>query len=532
MMQVNKVIVIVLIAAIILSGLGIYYYTLMNPSAPEEKILVVGHTAETGTLFDPSGCSDRVGIEAISNIYDTLYRLDYDAQAKGEIKIVPWLAADYPQVSSDGLEYTISLRRNVTFHDGTPFNASCVKYNFDRHSQLKRGYAFVITESMSYVKSEVIDEYTIKIVTKNPVRLITTILTNFPTSIASPSAIMKYGNDTFGANPVGTGPWKFVKWERNVELVLERNDDYFFVNYRPKMDKIIIRVYGDPASMRMAMEKGEIDVGWNNWAPQDALDLMENQDVGWFDLTYGYQRLLMFNVGMEDNPINDVYVRRAICYCIDREEIAQKVFKGFVYPTYSIVGSLYEDQGGGLDEYKRYDYNITKATALLAEAGYPNGVDIELWYTPIYWGEEEEDFAVTVQEQLAKAGIRATLKSAEWGTYTSMATSGQLPLSFQNQAPVYPHIEALISGMAPAGAGWSKRIGLNDTQLIELYNITVSTANEEERKQAYVDIQNRLCELVTWAPIVTTRYVLFYRQDVKGVVPWIIFHCFWAMWEK
>jgi len=177
--------------------------------------------------------------------------------------IVPVLAESW-SVSDDGKVYTFKLRRNVTFHDGTKFNASAVKYSFDRAKRMNQGpYGPVL--GVAYDSSRVVDEYTVDVTVKRASSSFLQILTHSVCSIVSPTAVEQHGgiqdntlNQWVNSNMVGTGPFVLERWTQGTEVVLRRNERYW--GEKPALNRVIIRTIKEPTTKWMNLQGGDIDI--------------------------------------------------------------------------------------------------------------------------------------------------------------------------------------------------------------------------------------------------------------------------------
>ena len=229
-------------------------YNPVNASSPND-VLVVGQIAEPKSL-DPQTVTAVNDFRILINLYDGLVRYK-----PGSLQVEPALATSW-KISKDGKRYTFKLRKGVKFHDGTPFNAAAVKFNFDRMLDKKNPYyntgpfplAFFFK---SIVETKVIDDDTVQFILDKPYAPLLSNLA-YPTGlIVSPTAVKKDKSD-FGLRPVGTGPFKFAKWESNRMVVLEKNPDYW--GGAPKLKAVVFRPITDANTRVTELLSGGIDL--------------------------------------------------------------------------------------------------------------------------------------------------------------------------------------------------------------------------------------------------------------------------------
>ena len=219
------------------------------------NVLVIGQIAEPASL-DPQVSTAANDFRIAVNIYDGLVR-----NKAGTLEIEPARATDW-SISADGREYTFTLRRGVTFQDGTPFNAEAVKFNFDR--MLKKDHPFYSTGPFplsfffsSVASIDVVDDHKVKFTLSEAYAPFLSNLASPTGLIVSPAAVKQYGKD-FGRHPVGTGAFKFDAWESNARVVVSRNAGYW--DGPPKLEAVVFRPITDANTRVAEMLSGGIDV--------------------------------------------------------------------------------------------------------------------------------------------------------------------------------------------------------------------------------------------------------------------------------
>jgi peptide/nickel transport system substrate-binding protein len=337
------------------------------------------------------------------------------------------------------------------------------------------------------------------------------------------------GVEKFGALPVGTGPFKYVEWQKGDHITLAPFEGYWNQSRVPKV-RFVYKIFTDSAAMKLALEKGDIDIAWDYVAVSDYQSMLADPNLKYAIAAEGYHIWMTLNGGIAGSPLNDVRVRQAIEFSVDQKEISEKVFHGFYPPSEDTVflPGFYPKPSWA--QYKPTD--ITKAKELLTAAGYPNGVDVTLWFTPVAYGKEMPDVAAVLQEQLAKAGIRLTLKSAEIATYGKNFRAGQYEMALGIMSPDYPDPDNVGSFIASSTGSYSKRVNLNDTMLDQLVKEGVSTIDPAKRAKTYGDLQDRLADLAVYVPLVHQNSYFFYRSSVTGVLSYYLNYSPWWTLEK
>jgi len=314
---------------------------------------------------------------------------------------VPGLATSWA-VAADAVTYTFRLRQGVTFHDGTPFDAEVVKFNWDRMLDPKVGYA--ARQYSNLIKSvRVVDKYTIEVVTPRPnADFIDSLTTDDEVRMHSPTAIQKWGKDYGSKAAVGTGPFKFVEWVPDQRIVLERNDHYWKPGL-PYLDRIIYRPTPEESLRMIFLRARRADVVFEP-SLADAKRLTKDSRFVVVSAPGSTLNFMYFNTCKA--PFNDIRVRQALSYGVDRKAIAEAVFLGFAEPASGIFPSwhpAYDKQWEGTI----YPYDPIKAKDMLNQAGFNDAhpLSFSLHTTNV---SEYVDEVQLVQNQLAKIGVKVT----------------------------------------------------------------------------------------------------------------------------
>ncbi|GAW91597.1 ABC transporter substrate-binding protein [Calderihabitans maritimus] len=525
MKKIAWIVVVMLVLSLVLAGCGTSEKSAVNnesgdkqSEASAEKVFVFGRGGDSVGL-DPANVTDGESIYVTQQIYDTLVKYD-----KESTKVVPGLAEEW-EVSKDGLEWTFKLRKGVKFHDGTPFNAEAVKFNFDRWMDENNPYHHGDFEYYMYMfggfpgiisSVEVVDEYTVKIALEKPLAPFIQNLAMPAFAIASPEAIKKYGEDYF-KHPVGTGPFKFVEWKKDDRIVLVKNEEYW--GPEPKLDKVIFRTIPDNTARLMELEAGTIDamIGVN---PDDAARIKENPDLQLLlrpSMNVGY---LAMNT--EKTPFDNVLVRRAINHAINKEALIEAFYAGFAKPAKNpMPPSLW----GYNDDIEDYEYDPAKAKALLAEAGYPDGFETTLWAMPVArpYMPQPMEIAQAIQQDLAAVGIKAEIVTYDWATYLEKGEKGEHDLYLlgwtgDNGDPDNFLYVLLDKNNAVKGAASNVAFYKND-KVHDLLVEAQMEMDQSKRAELYEEAQVYIHEDAPWVPLVHSTPVLAARKNVTGWVP-------------
>jgi len=328
---------------------------------------------------------------------------------------VPQLATEWKTI--DDTTWQFKLRQDVKFHDGTPFDAEAAKMAIElvANPDTKNTYSVY---AGPITGATAVDKYTLNVKTSAPFPLVPIGL-SMTAEVVPPSAYANW--DSFIQKPIGTGAFKFVEFRPNDHVVLEANSDYF--GGRPKIDQLIIRYIPDAATRAAALKAGEVQMA--SGLPIDAAkDITASGNTAMpLLLTRGLS--IDFNEVM-DHPINkDVRIRQGLNYAIDKESINKDFLLGFG----AVMDAQIPQKGtfGYNPELKPYPFDPEKAKSLFAEAGYPNGFDMEIQTQPAFG---HQDIATIAGAQLAKVGVKSKVTVMEAGVYANAKQETKLGPAF------------------------------------------------------------------------------------------------------
>ena len=376
------------------------------PSAFAASDVVVALDANVIGL-DPADLNDNLSMTATRTMLQGLYGFDR------EMKTIPVLAESY-EASPDATVYTLHLRHGVSFHDGAPFNAQAVKTSFDRaadpENHLKRASLYAPIKS-----NEVIDDYTLKITLNAPFGAFINNLAHQAFAISSPKAIAEFGRD-LGRHPVGTGPYRFVSWSTDT-LKVARNEHYWKPGL-PKVDSITVRSVPENGARLAMLQAGEAQFIFP-MPPELAKVVERDPKIDVVAARSIFARYVALNTRRK--PFDDLRVRQALNYAIDKQAFMKVVFAGYAVPLDSPLPTLLP---GHEAQPTPYAYDPAKARALLAEAGYPNGFETVLWGANSTTSQRGMSF---LQQQLAAVGVKASVEPLESGTAAAKIWSVKTP---------------------------------------------------------------------------------------------------------
>jgi peptide/nickel transport system substrate-binding protein len=377
-------------------------------AAPAGKV-VIAQGVDPSTLDIMNQQESPAGIVG-SHIFEGLVTRDPN------LKVIPDLAAELPKLVSPTV-WEVKLRKGVKFHNGEEFNADSAKFSLER---VKTPALRASSNFRPIDRVEIVDPYTIRVHTSKPWPTFITIMTFDQPAMYPPKAYAGKDSAFISKNPIGTGPYKFVRWSKDEEIVLEANQQYW--HGAPKIKTVVFKPIPDDAVRVAALQNGEVDVAVN--IPPHLANIIANHPKVFLSTAPSIRTLqLMFVtheydaqhklIGPYKGVTADKRVRQAIAYALDADEIIKTVLDGRAIRTATMLTPLHFGYDAGLKPMKQ---DLAKTKKLLAEAGYGGGLDLTL-NSPQGRYVRDKEVAEAVAGQLTKAGIKTTLRTFEFVNY-------------------------------------------------------------------------------------------------------------------
>jgi peptide/nickel transport system substrate-binding protein len=510
----------------------------------EEGGTLVFAAAADPVVLDGALVSDGESIRAITQIFETLVFLE-----PGTTEPVAGLAESW-EPNEDGTVWTFSLRPDVTFHDGTAFNAEAVCANFDRWYNFTGplqnpsasyywqvvfgGFAEFDPESGApeeslYQSCEAQDELTAVITLTKPSATFIPALAQQAFSIASPDALEQYDADagtvdeegvfqptgTFGTeHPIGTGPFMFQSWTRGEALELVRYEDYW--GEPAKLDSLIIRPIPDNAARLQALQTGEIQ-GYDLVEPQDIPTL---EDSGLQVLDRPAFNVAYVGINQAKPPMDQLEVRQALAYGLNRQEVVDSFYAGR-----GVVATQFmpPEVNGYADDVATYEYDPERAKQLLQDAGLELPVEIEFWYpsdvSRPYMPDPKRNFEA-FKASLEQSGFKVTPKTAPWSPdYLGAVDEGNTQVYLLGWTGDYGDADNFIGTFfqSPQKA-WGTTEHPNQ-EVMDLLNQGEEETDEAAREQIYMDANRAIMEWLPGVPYAHSQPALGFAANVTGYIP-------------
>ncbi|GMA15359.1 ABC transporter substrate-binding protein [Deinococcus metallilatus] len=483
-------------------------------SAQAQTTLVIGIQSDP-TGFDPEAILNNTSGFVMSTVYDSLVKYK-----RGTVEVEPGLAQSW-KISPDGKTYTFTLRKGVTFQDGTPFNAQTFVKSLDRlFKKNDSAYIYNTGPVESYIdftygpmdSYQATGPYTVQFKLKKPFAPFLTSLAMVWNGVVSPAAAAKFGKD-FRNNPVGTGPFVFKEWVRGDHVTLAANPNYW--GGKPKVDRLIFKVIPDPQAAVLALKRGEVQI----------LADVSNQTIPAIRADPNLRLLtqpgltisgvsLPFNV----KPFSDVRVRQALNYAIDKDALNRTLYQGLAK---TLTSPLPEAQWGFDPSLKGYPYDPQKAKQLLTAAGYPNGFTAELlaYNTARGYNPAGPQLAIAIQGYLKQIGVNVNVKQMEFGSFLSTVRSGKYGgmaltgWSGDNGDPDNFLYELFASPNIPVG----NTSGYKNPKVDALLQQAQFSTDRNQRVKLYQQAQRQIMQDAPWIFVNSTLQVRAARKEVQGL---------------
>jgi peptide/nickel transport system substrate-binding protein len=499
------------------------------------NIFTFGRGADSVSL-DPINMADTESSKVCRQIFDSL--LDF---APESTDVVPALATEVPQPENGGLQYTFNLREGVKFHDGEPLNAEAVVFNFERwrftDNEYHTGGGSQTTEFSYYsamfngfdddsvIESvEAVDDYAVRFSLTEPQGPFLKNIAMITFAMASPKAIRE-NVENFWQEPVGTGPFKFVSWDKGSQIKLEKNADWWGGDVSeseggggPFVDQVVFRSIPDNTSRTAALTGGQLSAA--DGLPPDDVPTVQQAEGLKIDyrppLTIGY---LAMNVQKE--PFDNPQVRQAINMAIDMPKIVEAFFgeTGDVATTYMPPTVPFFD-----DQIEHYPFDPEGARQMLQEAGVEN-LEPTLWYMPIPrpYIPDGKGIAQAMQQDLKEVGINAKLVTYEWGTYLQRTGKGDHDMALlgwtgDNGDPDN-FLNVLLSSKTATETSALNIAYYKNPEVDKILDQAQTTIDENERQRLYFQAQEMLVEDAPWVPIAYVKPPVGLQDQVQGFHP-------------
>lgn len=468
-------------------------------AAENEKEIVLGDYRNIAP-----GVEDAYYCSVIIYVWEPLITMDADGQPVGK------LAKEWA-MSEDGKTWTFKLQEGVTFHDGEPFNADAVLFNFDRmrYEVKTSGFYNLNVDSFYPNLDQVnkIDDYTVELTFTEPAPSLLYTMTNFGSAMYSPKCFDEEYNFTGIAQ--GTGPFKIVENVKDEYVLLERNENYW--GEKAKAKTIRIKTIPDVDTRFSAMKSGEIlgVIDLKAITPSLATELVKDEN---FAITTTDSTMIDF-LCLNGNkaPFDDVRMRQAVSLAIDRNAIAENIYLGYASPTSNILNystPFYTEQP--------VEHDIEKAKELAAEVLGNERVSVR--YLVQEGSTEQKMEAELISALLSEIGIDVSIETYDWATMKEMMKNGDYNIARGQQG--LSNMEAItifkrfMSSEGDQNINYS--LGINDENIDALISEADAELNMERRQEIYTQLQEISVDIQPVVPLFNEKTLMVYNKALEG----------------
>lgn len=483
---------------------GIFYYCLVSDPVS----------------LDPAQLQESQGIEVGKQIFDGL--MDNDPKT---MELVPAMAESY-EVNEDATVFTFRLKKGVKFHNGRECTAQDFVYSWNRvcdpatasevayHMSAIKGFKEFNEEktatSLEGVKA--LDDYTLEITLSYPYADFVYHTAHPVFSPIPKEVVEQYGSENFSEHPVGTGPFKFVSWTHEQQIVVEKFEDYYGKN-KPHLDQVVFKVYQDEETAYQDFKAGALH---DAQIPQGQFETAaaEYGERAIFKPMLG---IYYYGFNMNVAPWKDnKALRQAFNYAVDRETLCNVVMEGQRVPATGIVPP-------GIPGYQtkamEYTYDPEKAKQLLEEAGYPNGQGLPELTLGYNTGVGHDVIAQFIQANLKDVGVSFKIEGYEWGTYLDLIQGEQITFFRLGWLADYPIMDNFLYPLFYSeNAGVDNMTQYKNPEVDELLLKARSTPDEDERLELYRQAEKLILEDAPIIPLMFYKTSRVYSDKVGGYI--------------
>lgn len=482
-------------------------------SSPPALRLLVGRASDALAL-DPARITDAESTEVTEQIFEHLVRY-----RPGSAQIEPALAESWRE-SPDGRTWTFKLRRGVRFHDGTPFDADAVVFSFERqrdpnHPYHRSDFSYWDSTFRNIRAVQKVDTYTVRLLIDRPYAPFLSNLAMSPVSIVSPTAVRKWGDD-FSRHPVGTGPFRFVEWTPGERITLAANPNYW--GGAPRLSRLIFLTLGDARQRLAALEGGAIDVA-ENLAPEDLQFVALHPELTLHRVAADNVAYLAMNTARP--PFDDVRVRRALNYAINKTAIVKLIYQGLARPaTTPVPPGMWSHV-----EEPLYHYDRVRAMELLAEAHYRPGAQkprLFVMRTPRDYMPTPERVARIIQQNLRDVGMEVEIVVNDFHRHLRATQDGVHDLCLLGwSADTVDPDNFLYEMFDPANAepGSARNVAFfKDEEVHHLLLAAQESSDRSARQRYYRRAQDLIAQKAPWVPLAHSEVAVGARASLRGLV--------------
>lgn len=474
--------------------------TLMSPVTHAAGTLSIASPAGDPGSWDPIDTFLVTWGSVGSQIYDGL------TMRTADMKLVPGLATSWEMLDQNN-RIRFKLRPNVKFHNGEPFDANAVKFTFDRLLGPEGAKGPQQSNYNAIKEVKIIDPLTVDFILSRPDPVLLTKLAGYGAMIVPPKYLTEKGDEFFNANPVGTGPFKFVEYKPKVSLTLARNDAYW--DGAPKLDGVVYRFISEAATQVAELQSGRLDIATS--IPLSMVEVV-NKDAKLRTASINGPTALALRLNTKEGITKDVNVRRALVKAVDRDAIVKQILQGNAEPIASFQGKLSFGYDAAM---KPVAFNPAEAKALLQKAGVKPGTPIQIDFRGTDSNFKEVVQAVAGYFQAV--GLKPTLKGYETSVLLNdIIPNGKTGEMWQNQWGGWTFdYDNTAYAMYHSGQRWNPYD--KDAKLDQLLDAQRNTYDQAERLRVLREVANYVSDQALEIPLYSLNTIYGINKRVKNL---------------
>lgn len=489
------------------------------PTAAGPVTVVVARAASHG--INAVAESNIEAAQNIDMVYESLVQMGADG------KLIPDLATKW-EASADFKTWTFTLRQGVKFHDGTPFNAEAVKFNYDRLHRVPGQSGGAWTDYTDANTVEVVDDHTVRFQLTKPFPGLATDMLYVRYRITSPTYIQQNAStadpeamEFLATHASGTGPFRLVEFVPDQRAVFEKNPDYWGGEpggrSTPKVDRVIFQIIKDPETARIELEAGRVDI---IESPPPAQFEALRKTAGVKLSSYKIPRIAYLTMDVSKPPFNDVKIRQAVAHAINYQELIEAGELGTAFPLCGLIPDGLMDVIPMDQSLCLYPYDVAKAKALMAESSAPNGFEVDLTFAP----ERNGGFPIEaqlLQAYLAEIGIKANVQSLDVVAQVAKMAEGGYGLSLFVWNAGIPDADDTVGWLLdqsrlPTNESWVGSFW-DDAQVQADMKKARELTDVNARAALYTAANRKAMELAIYVPLFQGSKVYAARDTISGL---------------
>jgi ABC-type transport system substrate-binding protein len=488
----------------LMTGLGLIIHCAEARADIAELTIGIGIDADT---LNPQEQTTSLPMNMCELIFDTLVYQTPDA------KLEPRLLVGH-EVSSDGLVYTLKLRRGVKFSDGTPYDAKALKLTFDRalDPKMRVPLRFIINMIKEVA---IVDDYTLQITLKYPFAPFAPSLSQVLVSPISPAAIEKYGDDV-RQHPVGAGPYVLKQWVKGDRIVLVRNENYY--GPKPTVARLTFKIVPETATREAMLRSGQIDVCYKP-LPSNLAALKADPNIT-VEMPLD-TRVIFMGLNCKKGVTANKLVRQAFNYAVDKKAIVKKILFNTAVPMEGPVSPI---NFGYHKMAHQYEYNPEKAKELLKTAGFDFSKTVHM-RTPNGRYLFDKQVSEAIQAYLQAIGVKTELRTYDWPTYVAgllkPIEETELEVFLLGWGPMVMDADMTLYGQFHSSVNPPRGLGAAHYSNPE-FDKAIEASRLEQDPQKRLALLTKASEIVwddcPWIWLHTEKFVIAYSSKIKGMV--------------